>query len=93
MESPCEWCDGSGDVHRADGEWLGPCECVKRKNKFELTERQTAQVQRALGMLCVAYGISDKQYDEVKELKALFQPHAQHGFAELCGGLYCKCCQ
>lgn len=21
----CEYCDGSGDVHRADGEWLGEC--------------------------------------------------------------------
>lgn len=24
----CEYCDGTGDVHRADGEWLGECkEC------------------------------------------------------------------
>lgn len=25
----CEYCDGSGDVHRADGEWLGECMCMK----------------------------------------------------------------
>lgn len=25
MESSCEYCDGTGDVHRADGEWLGEC--------------------------------------------------------------------
>jgi 20S proteasome alpha/beta subunit len=24
----CEYCDGTGDVHRADGEWLGSCNCV-----------------------------------------------------------------
>jgi hypothetical protein len=23
----CEYCDGTGDVHRADGEWLGACTC------------------------------------------------------------------
>lgn len=21
----CEYCDGTGDVHRADGEWMGEC--------------------------------------------------------------------
>lgn len=25
---PCEFCDDTGDVHRADGEWLGVCDCV-----------------------------------------------------------------
>lgn len=24
----CEHCDGTGDVHRADGEWLGTCTCA-----------------------------------------------------------------
>ncbi|KQT52172.1 MULTISPECIES: hypothetical protein [unclassified Aureimonas] len=24
-EERCEYCDGTGDVHRADGEWLGEC--------------------------------------------------------------------
>lgn len=23
----CPHCDGTGDVHRADGEWLGVCDC------------------------------------------------------------------
>lgn len=23
----CSSCDGTGDVHRADGEWLGECDC------------------------------------------------------------------
>ena len=23
----CPHCDDTGDVHRADGEWLGPCDC------------------------------------------------------------------
>lgn len=23
----CPYCDGTGDVHRADGEWLGACDC------------------------------------------------------------------
>lgn len=27
----CEYCNGTGDVHRADGEWLGECDCVKPK--------------------------------------------------------------
>lgn len=25
----CEYCDGTGDVHRADGEWLGECTVCK----------------------------------------------------------------
>ena len=23
----CRYCDGTGDVTRADGEWLGTCDC------------------------------------------------------------------
>jgi hypothetical protein len=23
----CEYCDGTGDVHSADGEWRGRCDC------------------------------------------------------------------
>lgn len=33
-ESPatlCEYCNGSGDVHRIDGEWLGRCHCEAGK--------------------------------------------------------------
>jgi hypothetical protein len=26
----CEHCDDTGDVHRADGEWLGSCDCQGR---------------------------------------------------------------
>lgn len=26
-EMRCPYCDGSGEVHRADGEWLGTCTC------------------------------------------------------------------
>lgn len=29
QEQRCEHCDGTGDVHRADGEWLGECDCTK----------------------------------------------------------------
>jgi len=25
----CPYCDGTGDVHRTDGEWLGECDCEK----------------------------------------------------------------
>jgi hypothetical protein len=25
----CSYCDGSGDIHRADGEWMGECPCAK----------------------------------------------------------------
>lgn len=39
-EVRCQTCDGTGDVHRADGEWLGECQCAKA----EQGERQEAQV-------------------------------------------------
>lgn len=29
--TPCEYCNGSGDVHRIDGEWLGRCHCEAGK--------------------------------------------------------------
>ena len=30
----CEYCDGTGDVHRIDGEWLGTCDCdLARANR------------------------------------------------------------
>ncbi|EYR81421.1 GapR family DNA-binding domain-containing protein [Shinella sp. DD12] len=30
-ETLCEYCNGSGDVHRIDGEWLGRCHCQAGK--------------------------------------------------------------
>ena len=30
-DARCEHCDGTGDVHRADGEWLGSCVCPAGK--------------------------------------------------------------
>jgi hypothetical protein len=27
QSAPCKYCDDTGDVHRADGEWLGECNC------------------------------------------------------------------
>ncbi|MGH8334999.1 MAG: hypothetical protein ACRES0_31890, partial [Pseudomonas sp.] len=27
----CTYCGDSGDVHRADGEWLGECNCISAK--------------------------------------------------------------
>jgi len=30
----CEYCDGTGDVHRVDGEWLGECDCIKPKQSL-----------------------------------------------------------
>lgn len=24
----CPYCDGTGDVHRISGEWLGSCDCA-----------------------------------------------------------------
>lgn len=30
IQGRCEYCDGTGDVHRADGEWMGECtECTQ----------------------------------------------------------------
>ena len=31
-EPACPHCDGTGDVHRADGEWLGECHCNTRSS-------------------------------------------------------------
>lgn len=28
VEEQCSYCNGTGDVHRADGEWLGTCTCA-----------------------------------------------------------------
>jgi len=41
-EPECEYCDGTGDVHRADGEWLGECkECDAAEPAPAQDERDT----------------------------------------------------
>lgn len=43
----CEYCDGTGDVHRADGEWLGECkEC-------DASEPAPAQDEREFDSRCL----------------------------------------
>lgn len=37
-EPRCPHCDGSGDVHRADGEWLGTCTCPEGIGQDEPAE-------------------------------------------------------
>ena len=32
---PCQYCDGTGDVHGIDGEWRGVCTCAAGKAKAE----------------------------------------------------------
>lgn len=32
----CPYCDGTGDVHRADGEWMGRCTCAEGKQPAKL---------------------------------------------------------
>lgn len=46
VEPRCEHCDGTGDVHTADGEWRGSCSCpaaelieAARKDAAALAER------------------------------------------------------
>lgn len=44
----CTYCGDSGDVHRADGEWLGECDCISAKlaratNKAELYDKVMAE--------------------------------------------------
>ncbi|UQV43389.1 hypothetical protein KIV45_15570 [Janthinobacterium lividum] len=33
MRALCSACGGTGDVHRADGEWLGECTCIHAKRQ------------------------------------------------------------
>lgn len=61
-------------------------------NEFKLTETETATVQVALKLL-LAENFGSHNSKKVRELKALFQPHGQHGYAELCGRTYCRCYQ
>ncbi|MGK5048792.1 hypothetical protein ACQ4WP_23285 [Janthinobacterium sp. GB4P2] len=40
MRALCSACGGTGDVHRADGEWLGECTCI-----HALSQRQALQAE------------------------------------------------
>lgn len=40
MRALCSACGGTGDVHRADGEWLGECTCI-----HALAQRQAMQAE------------------------------------------------
>ena len=51
MGSLCSACDGTGEVHRADGEWMGECTCVhawrQRAEKAEVRAKELeAQLAR-----------------------------------------------
>ena len=54
-DARCEHCDGTGDVHRADGEWLGSCVCPAGKAPAdgEVVE-VVAQVKAELAELVAA---------------------------------------
>lgn len=73
-EVRCQTCDGTGDVHRSDGEWLGECHCVKA----EQGERQEVVVPAKLtGATGFAKGIEDgwnAAIDAVMRLNATPQP-------------------
>lgn len=45
MRALCSACGGTGDVHRADGEWLGECTCVHAwRQRAEKAEADLNQV-------------------------------------------------
>ena len=47
----CSYCDDTGDVHRADGEWLGKCTCVcEQKETNYSTPANTSIVQASTGL-------------------------------------------
>lgn len=41
----CFYCDDTGDVHRADGEWLGSCDCVPTTSPTSEIARLNPQEQ------------------------------------------------
>jgi hypothetical protein len=45
MRALCSACGGTGDVHRADGEWLGECKCMAALlGRAEKAEAEVKQV-------------------------------------------------
>lgn len=54
MRALCSACGGTGDVHRADGEWLGQCTCIHAwQLRAEQAEADLVEAQRQVAM----YGI------------------------------------
>lgn len=59
-EPRCQYCDGTGDVHRADGEWLGTCHCAMRNEPAPVQDERDHQIRllgQALGECISAAGI------------------------------------
>lgn len=49
MRALCSACGGTGDVHRADGEWLGECTCVHAwQQRAERAEARTKELEALL---------------------------------------------
>lgn len=48
-EQQCEFCDGTGEVHRTDGEWLGECTACQKpaEQGAELSDEQMIDLQKA----------------------------------------------
>lgn len=54
MRALCEYCGGTGEVHRADGEWLGSCDCAASKAPPAPAAREAVpqNVMDALDRMC-----------------------------------------
>lgn len=55
----CSTCDDTGDVHRADGEYRGPCTCVAAVVAAEVTPAQASPLDRERLQEAIAEALGD----------------------------------
>ena len=95
----CDTCDGSGHLHRADGEYFGECtscgayelEQSKRERdqlKAKLAEASGAERQGSMPseatLIAAGFGYPMSKEDAVKAYKASLQPRTDHPSNEDC---------
>lgn len=82
----CEYCDGSGDVHRADGEWLGECICMK-EHRERVAAGDLLAIAEEVGGQRIASNVAQVTREDLARLiqfarlqEAEQQPAAAHAF-------------
>lgn len=65
----CEYCDGTGDVTRADGEWLGECTvCKAAEQQAEPAEDEVSRLHTEMAGLRLALDQANRRADNAVSL-------------------------
>lgn len=94
VEERCSRCDGTGDVHRADGEYVGVCDCTQQPGAAEpkadllISEEERNALNGLLSNLEHEAGDVEDSAPNIKDAEdAYWAYHQWHGITKLLHGV------